>query len=346
MTESPPIWETFFKALSVEYRPHTEIAGDSGIMHQVEAIGVDDKTNRVVIVAAEHNPRSAALLRVDVQAMMPKAKILVARPLAIDIAYTSRSLFTTKSGGIDLNKVIELGTILGSGNSAQTMLDTAYGPTLKKLISEMGRSKLPLKSHILSVIEQIAYINWEKIKNEGFSDAVSIAYEVIRQFNQIDNLAEDRMSGICPVPIYELTEDDWELFASGKNVDEVRERLKALNIYQYFFPPADTVALGLIDRDIGLEEQIQRGFEFADQGGHIVTQNELIPDAKDLPELLEGLKSGGYIAEAEYSLETTEEGRTARQTIKVRPRESFVSRIVNRINISASFSPRDIFPSG
>lgn len=344
MNGTPPIWESFFKALAVEHRPATEIAGDSGIMHQVQAIGVDDKTRRVVIVAAEHNPRSAALMRVDVQAMMPEAKVLVARPLAIDIAHASRSLFSTKLGTPDLAKVLELGNILGSGALAEPMLKAKYGPIFSKLMEGISRSNLPVKSHLLNIVEQVAEIDWGRIKDAGFTDPTSIAYEVVSQINQTDNLAADRKHGVCPVPTYELTEQDWDLFASGKHIEEVKERLKALNIYQYFFPPADSVALGLIDREVGTAADIERGFELAQQSGHVVSKNELIPDASELPELLEGLKTMGYIAEGEFSYETTQEGRTVRQTIRVRPRESFVTKIVNRINISASLSPKDFFP--
>jgi hypothetical protein len=346
MTDTPPIWSSFFRALGVELRPETQIAGDSGIMHRVQAVGVDDKTNRVVVVSAEYNPRIAALMRVDVQAMMPCAKVLVARPLAIDIAHTTRTLFSTKTGGIDLMKVLELGQILGLGPLAQQALETRYGPDFKKLMANVSRSNLPIRSHFLTIIEQVAELNWARVKDAQFSDIVALAYEVVSQLSQSDNLAGDRKQGVCPVPTYELTERDWELFGSGQHIDEVRERLKALNIYQYFFPPADSVALGLIDRNVGTEEGIQRGFDIAEQSGHFVSKNEFLPDAEDLPDLLEALKAKGYVAEGEFSYETTEEGRTIRKSVKVRPRESFLTKIINRINLSASVSPKDFLPLG
>lgn len=52
MDDKPPIWGSFFKALGVEPRPDNEIVGDSGLTHQVQAIGVDDATSRVVIMLA------------------------------------------------------------------------------------------------------------------------------------------------------------------------------------------------------------------------------------------------------------------------------------------------------
>jgi hypothetical protein len=346
MDDKPPIWDSFLKALCVEPRPDNEIVGDSGLTHQVQAIGVDDATRRVVIISAEYNPRIAALMRVDVQATMPGARVLVARPLAIDIAHTTRSLFTTKSGSLDLMKVLELANILGAGQMVQPMLEARYGDEFRRLMADVGRSNLPIRSHFLNLIEQAANINWSKIKDAGFTEASSLAFEVVEQVAKSDNLAGDRKHGVCPVPTYELTEKDWDLFGSGRHIDEVQERLKALNIYQYFYPPADSVALGLIDRDVGTEAEIQKGFDIAEKGGHVLSKNELLPEAKDLPELLEALKAQGYVAEGEYSYEATEEGRTVRKSVKVRPRESFLTKIINRINLNASISPKDFIPPG
>src|ERR1700730_11518509 len=60
-------WDVFGRALRAEPKDYLTIRGSSGLDHFVEAIFVDDKSKRVIIVSAEPNPRIAALMRVDVQ---------------------------------------------------------------------------------------------------------------------------------------------------------------------------------------------------------------------------------------------------------------------------------------
>src|SRR5437868_13817479 len=84
------IWRTVSKALGADFREQQLIKGISGLDHPVQAISVDDKTNRVIIVSAEPSPRLAALMQVDVQATLPDAKVIVARPLLFDVAEISR----------------------------------------------------------------------------------------------------------------------------------------------------------------------------------------------------------------------------------------------------------------
>ncbi|MBN9552785.1 MAG: hypothetical protein J0H31_29020 [Alphaproteobacteria bacterium] len=98
--EKPPIWEAFCSALGTDYRKAKEIVGASGITHQ--AIGVDDKGKRVVLVSGDSNPRIASLMRVDVQATMPDVRVLIARQLALDLAHTARKMFFTEEGTLDL----------------------------------------------------------------------------------------------------------------------------------------------------------------------------------------------------------------------------------------------------
>ena len=76
-------WDVFGRALRAEPRDCLTIRGLSGLDHIVEAIFVDDKSKRVIIVSAELNPRIAALMRVDVQSTFADARALVARPIAL-----------------------------------------------------------------------------------------------------------------------------------------------------------------------------------------------------------------------------------------------------------------------
>jgi hypothetical protein len=55
-------WDVFGRALRAEPRDNLTIRGLSGLDHIVEAIFVDDKSKRVIIVSAEPDPRTEVLL--------------------------------------------------------------------------------------------------------------------------------------------------------------------------------------------------------------------------------------------------------------------------------------------
>ncbi|TIO54792.1 MAG: hypothetical protein E5X98_21595, partial [Mesorhizobium sp.] len=133
MDDKPPIWESFSKALGAEYRPAKEIQGASGLTHEVQAIAVDDKGNRVILISADPNSRTAALMRIDVQATMPDAKVLVARPLAVDLAFAARFMFNTETGELDLPKVMQIGAVMAKGDAAQDEMKELLGPGMNSI---------------------------------------------------------------------------------------------------------------------------------------------------------------------------------------------------------------------
>jgi hypothetical protein len=56
-------WDSIAKALEVEPREYRVVTGVSGLEHQVQMLGVDEKTNRLVLIPAESSSRMAALIR-------------------------------------------------------------------------------------------------------------------------------------------------------------------------------------------------------------------------------------------------------------------------------------------
>lgn len=157
---SHTIWRSFCTALGADYREHNEIQGRSGLNHPVQAIAVDERTSRLIIVSAEYNPRIAALMRVDIQATLPNTKVLVARPIAVDLAHAARLLFLNDKGDLNYNKVLKIATLLTSGgNTSQDALKQKVEPQLATIFEAIRRSGLPVRSHILHTIEQAASID-------------------------------------------------------------------------------------------------------------------------------------------------------------------------------------------
>lgn len=347
MTEHPDIWRSFCTALGAEYREHREIQGSSGLSHAVQAIAVDDEGKRLILVSAEPNPRVAALMRVDVQVTMPDVRVLVARPLAVDLAHTVRTVFGNGKGEIDLAAMVTAMTMLGMGDAGIDQLKHAYGPAFAPLLAAVGRSNLPILSHIMNTIQQAASIDWIKLREPLSSSKadgiVPLAQFFFDQFQHLDNLAEDRKQGICPVPTYELNDADWELFRQSTRIDDVRERLKALGVYQYFFPPKDTLALGLIDRGLNTPEMVERGLSLAERGGHPLSANAIIPDVADIPDLMDELRAKGLTLEADFESETlTPDGHKVRSTLKVRPSEGLLEKISKVFSVKFDVSLKDL----
>ncbi len=342
--DNPRIWEAFCRALRTEYREAREIRGTSGLVHPIEAIGVDEKNNRIILVSSEASPRIAALMRIDVQSTMPSVRVLVARPLAIDLAHAARVMFFTENGTLDVAKLFAAGTILSQGGDAGKTLWSLLEPEASEIIGNMKKSSLPLRSIVTSIIEQMSVFDWSKVSRPADGDGlVQPATDILTQVSQIDNLSGDRVQGICPIPTYELSENDWELFHENKELEKIEERLKSLDVYQYFFPPADRLALGLVDRGMSTESEIASAFSVAESQGHRIAGNSIVPDATDLHETMVGLREKGYVLEGEFSTELTENGRNIRSTVRIRPSEGLITKLIQIVSIKVNIDLKDIF---
>jgi len=230
------------------------------------------------------------------------------------------------------------------GDKAEGPLKEAYGHSVAPLMAAIERSKLPVLSHILGAIEQAASINWSNFIKDKPTGAMEFARRFLAEFNSLDNLAGDRKEGICPIPTYELTDTEWEMFLSGKHIDDVRERLRTMGVYQYFYPPRDNVALGLIDRGFNTAELIERGVGLAQQEGHQVAPNAIVPDASDIHDLMDALRAKGLTLEAEFASEQlTADGQTIRKSLKVKPAEGLIEKLSKIISLKMDLNLKDLF---
>ena len=85
-------WRSFLLALETEPREAREIRGASGFVHQALAIGVDERRGRTVIVSGDPDARTASLAQADIQAAVPSMKIVMARPVGINLQAIALSL--------------------------------------------------------------------------------------------------------------------------------------------------------------------------------------------------------------------------------------------------------------
>ena len=93
-TEDPKseFWRSVLKAVEVEPRSAMSIQGASGFSHPVVAVGINEPRRRVILISGESDARSAALAYGDIQAAMPSLKVMIARPVAVNLGETARIL--------------------------------------------------------------------------------------------------------------------------------------------------------------------------------------------------------------------------------------------------------------
>jgi len=140
-----------------------------------------------------------------------------------------------------------------------------------------------------------------------------------------------------------MAEEDLSVIDDGRDNDMIREILQQHDIMQFFYPPPDALALGLVERGLGqvrVDEQVTRARKL----GHPRGQMEIVPPETRLTELMETLKDLNYLAEGEISYELTPEGEAHRTTVRYRPREGVVSKLLNRISVNIDL--KDLFRPG
>jgi hypothetical protein len=343
--DSKLMWAAFGRALGAEPRDHSIIRGASGLDHSVEGISVDERRGRIIIISGELNGRIAAMMQSDIQAKLPDLRVLVARPIAFDIGALARAIAqemgVTEIDFGNMKRALEKAKAAGrEKEDVQGPLGNVLGP----IFTAFKNAKLDRLNQILSAVQQITFLDWEDIHHSVARGKPPGENLVISLKNLLthDTMAVDRNSGVCPIPLYELTGEDWDLLLSGSRVDDIMERLRALGIYQYFFPPADHIALGALDRSLSDRSGVvASALELAPQMGHPLGAPEIVSGSIRLPEILDDLQSRGLIAEGEVGLEITPTGAMARATVKFRPREGFISKLLARLNVNLSASPKD-----
>jgi hypothetical protein len=332
------VWDNIGRAIGTEPREHRRITGVSGIEHPVLHLSVDDKNKRMLLVSSEPDPRTCALVYGDVQAAMPDVRILMARPIAIDLNF----IFSRASQLIGKDSFTQgevkaffktLERYKGRKKPPPPFLRLAH--QLKPVGEALSRAPLSATAQFITFIQQAATIDWVTISETlGDEDA-----EIAINFNlEYDSLAADRSYGVCPVPLYEWAEDDWRLFGPEFDEGAAIERLKALDIYQYFFPALDQTALGLIDRGVSDPNALPVVLGKSQELGHPPGQLELLPPDTDVQSILSGLHELGLVVEGELGLSASKEGQEQRLSIKFRPREGWISKMLSAFKLNVNIN--------
>jgi hypothetical protein len=209
----------------------------------------------------------------------------------------------------------------------------------KPIIAGVVHLNLRAMNQVVAAVEQGALVDWRRVgEMTGQSGSLTMP---LANLLAVDGMKLDREFGVCPIPVFEFSDDDWEALAAGTSTNVVKDRLVELGIRQFFFPPADTTALGLADRGIRAPDRLRAAVALSPQIGLPYGQLEHVPGIAPLEELLDVLLERNLLVETEIGLEPSVEGFAIRASVRARPREGAISKILQRFNISLNVSPKD-----
>jgi hypothetical protein len=339
------------RALETEPREVLEIRGASGLSHPVLAVGTDDVRKRLVIISRDIDGRTAALAQGDIQAAVGSTQVLVARyiPTLTDLQ-NETSPFRDETLGFmqRLQSLIacvmspEFDTHLHS--SVEQRLSTmglyktleSLKKTAKRIEGGCSPEELEDFNKTVERTNQTLSVQFDTLFER---DRASIAEETLRKAAT----SVDVQMGICPLFCGDFSEEEIDGIGSSQDLAVAQNILRRHDVLQYFFPPADQLALGLIDRLSLSPSQILDQVITAPAVGHPLSEPELLPATASwtADDIIVQLQDRGLAVEGELGLELGPAGRTIRQTIRFKPREGLLSKLLNRFSIKLDL--KDLF---
>jgi hypothetical protein len=316
----------------------TELAGVSGVTHQASIIGYDEGEKRLVILTSDGDARLTAFAQSDIQAAHPDLKVIVGRVAVSNLANVARYVAQEQGSEtiIDVSQLNE-NTFPKIQEMVGEELQRSFGFVLSPTLFD----------HIVQILYQLRLVRASKPEVEGeppSEESESIEKKNLLDVSQLllyDPTAEDRRLGLCPIPLYEFQKEELETLQKRCDRDYTRSILERLDILQYFFPPPDTFALGLVEGRVRTHKDLLARLGESRDLGHPLSQNEILPPDIVKGDILEMLKGKGYLMEADFEIEISEEGRRYRGSARLRPKEGFITKFLNRVKIN--ISTKDLF---
>lgn len=325
MSEKETFWENFFSSTSLTPSLDVRLIGDSGISHRFPAIGTGDVSTdkRMVLITTEPDPIKAQLVGFDIQRKYPSERVILSRP---HIANTKQVIakFAMKfmemqaKGEFEIKIEEAIATFTPDKLLSDGILETAKGTVVEDIVRSMiyGRTILDMEvfeSMVQFVRECILLEVHSMMSQQKFDFSALIARSAY---------SAEIMEGICPIPVFDFSEEDWSALTQSVNRNHSIELLKRLGVHQFFEPPVDQVALRLGENSTLSAHTLRTTADGLSRIGHPVAEPELLSQASNFDELIEKLKSKNYVVEGEYEMQLSENGKQERASVKFRPGEA------------------------
>lgn len=353
MDSQARLWKSFSIARGFEPREMTQLVGVSGHTHHFSSLAIDEKQKRLLSFSSELDPRMAAMVHTDISGNIGDYRLLTARPVTFDFRELA-TLLQSVAGTLEFDSNAAMASMDTWSKSMQmpNFKDMSVEQVLEALKSVLGvasivvmpflkaaaRSGLSLPEQLILLVRQLTLLDWSAMG----STQENRARINLSPLMKVDAQIWDREFGLCPIPLYELTDDDWEVFKSGSDNDAIATRLTDFGISQYFYPPQDHAALAVIDRGIVTPETVGDAIKKLERIGHPLAPNEFLEASKDVLAVVDELQSRGLVAEGEIGLAVTNPGQEIRALVKYRPREGVFTKLVNRFSVNLDISTKDL----
>lgn len=342
-------WRTLLRAVEVEPRSAVSIRGASGFSHPVVSVGVDEARKRVVIISGESDARSAALAHGDIQAAMPSLRVMMTRPVAVNLGEAARILSEVLGRVSFGQKELEW---LGDSQDKKEQIEQFAKQITERIkgstIAALSIASLNLLAVWKEIIQQLSLIEIETVTPQGdvtqeAMPQTKIPTVHITKLIALDPAEEDRRLGVCSVPMYGFEPVDVDIFHSGGDVEAARDVLRRHGILQYFFPSADQLALGFADRLSSKPTEIVDSHGRTPEAGHPFGELEIVEPSVRLNEMVIALQERGLLVEGEAGVEITEKGKSMRAQVRFKPREGLFTRLANVLSVKIDLSLKDLF---
>jgi hypothetical protein len=324
-----PFWDNLLKAVEAEPQEKTAIRGASGIVHSAVAIGLDSPRRRLLVISAEHDARTAALAQIDIQAALNDTQVLVARPLAVDFSIVAKNLLRLL--GRDQITSEDIAKLQPKAEGFQDVAKPLLGQSLAAL-EFIEKVPLPAAAQWMQAVQQLASMDFTHVPGPDATKGNLIIN--FRKLADLDPVEYDNAFGICPVPLYLFTPSDADLLNGNPNLDDVRDLLRRHGLIRYFFPAADELALGLVDRGADSPQSVLDQLLLTPTLGHPYGPTALVSENTKLTDMIDALGERGMIVEGEVGLEVGPGGKQIRTSLKFKPQEGLLSKIINRFSLN------------
>ncbi len=323
MSKKVIFWDNFIRAAGAKPVSSRGLRGVSGIDHPLLAVGSDEEKQRLIVVSMEHDARGAALAQTDLQVAFPQVKVIVARPVYVSV----QSMLSTD------------------------FIDRATPSAIEERFRRHDRAIRKMASATLTKddihsdwfekhLAHFRFLFIRSVANFGESLDDELKRALIAGAEE-DPIAQDREFGVCAVPLYSLSGKEIAEVGETDKIDQIRQLLQRKNILQYFFPPPDQLSLGVIDRCRPKNRsELIALTESAPAMGHPFGCPEMVPNGSATA-VIGKLLERGLALEGEVQMEMSPEGQKVRSTVRFKPQEGLLSKLINRVSVNLSL--KDLF---
>lgn len=331
-------WENFFATAELTPSLDVSLTGDSGLTHRFPAIGTGDTgtDTRMVLVTSEPDPIKAQLVSADIQRKYPSEKVILTRPsvsntkeLVAQLASRMIALYGNGQDEFKFNLEEALSHFDKDRLASEGLLEVSKGTVFENLFRSIHFTSEMLDA---SIFENVVQLIRECLLLEVHTlfGAKMPEFDFTGLFGRTAYTA-DVLAGICPIPVFDFTEDDWGKLTTEVDLEFSEQLFRRIGVSQFFRPPLDQTALVLADASQLSASSLEHAVDALETIGHPISAPELVHSQPSIEELIEKLKDEKYVVEGEIEYTLTPEGKTQRSLVKFRPREAVFFRLAKMV---------------